>query len=88
MGLRELCWGTLALLLAAVLAWRGVDAHRRAVALYGQVLHVDRDLDAAQAEHRRLRAEKDALESDPQYIEQRLRALRLAEPGEVIVDRP
>lgn len=84
---RRVGWGAIALVLGGVLTWRSIDAHGRNVELYRHVLQAESDLERVRSEGERLKAEKEALETDPQYIEQRLRALRRVESGEVIVDR-
>jgi hypothetical protein len=71
--------------LGVVLTWRAFDAHLTNVELYGKMGEVDREMERAQGERRRLQAELDALGADPMHVERRLRALRHVEPGERLI---
>lgn len=80
--------GAAALLLAAGLAWRGLEAHRANVALFERLGAVERESEQLRAEGERLRSELDALRSDPLYVERMLRGAHQAAPGEVVVENP
>lgn len=79
-------WVAVAALLAAALAWRAADAHRANAALYRRLCETEAELARQEAERERLRAELEALENDPMYVETLLRRVRLVEPGELLIE--
>ncbi|MBI2932259.1 MAG: hypothetical protein HYY16_11460 [Planctomycetes bacterium] len=79
-------WATAALVLSAALTWRAVDAHSANAELFRKISSEESELDRRNSERVRLKAELDALENDPMYIEQALRCMRHAESGERIVE--
>ncbi len=77
----------MAALLAAALAWRAFDAHSANAALYRKLCDEEAELVREETRQKKLRAELEAIERDPLYVESLLRQARQVEPGETIVER-
>lgn len=74
-------------LLAGVLVWRAAGAHRGNAELCRRYAEAERELERLEAAGRRFRAELDAIENDPVYVESLLRSAGHREPGEVAPGR-
>lgn len=79
-------WTALAALLGAALAWRAWETHVANAELYRRLCEAEADTVRLEAEGARLRAERDALENDPRYVERQLRERRMTQPGERLVE--